>query len=232
MKALLKPYVPAWAFRVRAYLQSDQLSRSAWIGRTTTESDQHLTLYWNSDRKPNRLQLIDILSRHVDGSVLEYGSHVGVNFKVLRDRFPDATFYAVEPNKEAFGFMREKLPFVQGLNAEDEGFIATTSFPPHPVSVSFTSGVFNCMAPSRAKSVLEKLSRISNTIVLGEGIDHADGWRSRWIKGTNCYHHPYSRWLRARGFSNIEAISALDPGPNYSGVIIAKRALTRWRLGR
>jgi hypothetical protein len=125
LRQAIKPFVPKLVLQARDRFMARARLPSSWIGRRSTPEDQHLTVYWHSDTQPRRQRVIEILAQHLqDGdAVLEYGSHVGVNLRLLIERFPSSRLYAVEPNLEAFDFMREKLPFVQALNAEEGGFL-------------------------------------------------------------------------------------------------------------
>ena len=155
--------------------------------------------------------------------MLEYGSHVGVNLKLLRERLPLCRLYAVEPNREAFEFTQEKLPFVLALNAEDEGFLRS-EFPAEHLTVSFTCSVFFSMEPRRVRRVLKKMCQISTTVILAGGMANINGYRSRFPR--ICYLHPYSRWLRQCGFTIDRIFDAPDAVPQLDGILVARRAVS------
>jgi hypothetical protein len=225
LREAIKPFVPKLVLEARDRFVARARMRSNWIGRTSTPEDQHLTVYWRSDTQPRRQRVVEILARNIhDGdAVLEYGSHVGVNLKLLNDRFPSSRLYAVEPNREAFEFMREKLPFIQALNEEDGGFLRS-EFPAEYIAVSFTCSVFFSMEPRRVRRVLRKMCQISTTVILAEGMANINGYRSRFPQ--ICYLHPYSRWLRQCGFTIDGIFDTPDAVPQLDGILVARRAVS------
>lgn len=236
MKQLFKRILPGWAKDImrpvlKRYWHRHKM-RNSWISRKDTLEDNHLATYWNASGQPNRILLIEILSDclHSDPSsiskgVLEYGSHVGLNLKLLNEKLqnPKIHYYAVEPNLDAFQFLKSKLTFVNALNAEDEGF-CRSDFPMSNVRLSFVNSVFFCMSSSRAKAVLTKLSKISEIIVIGDAMENLDGSKSKFRSDPACHQHPYKNWLFELGFKNITHVPVPDPRPQLNGYIIAKRS--------
>ncbi len=155
-----------------------------------------MEIYWNSRDSANRCKLIELLQREILNSnnnqlrILEYGSHVGINLDIINSAQPDnsITFYAIEPNLEAIGFMKEKLPYVKCLHADDVGFAKNDTFPTDKVEISFVNSVFYCMSPKRVKSLLFKLSKISEVIVLGEGMMNLYGEVSRFMTSPHAFN--------------------------------------------
>ena len=82
------------------------LIRRAWFKRRVNDSDDHLNMYWDSGNSATRLQLVRIIEELVRSfneekiSVFEYGSHVGVNLKLIQQACPATAFSmtALEPN--------------------------------------------------------------------------------------------------------------------------------------
>jgi hypothetical protein len=232
LAAMIRSLVPRWLKNYRRKINHQAALRRSWLTRQTSATDDHLDIYWNSGDQVNRKLLIgilvDLLKTELEQTptgVLEYGSHVGINLKLLHDALGDQAikYYAVEPNREAFTFMRSKLNFVDALNGEDEGFLDAKGFPSEPVGVSFVNSVFYCVAPRRAKAVLSKLCARSNTIVIGDGMDNVEGKQSEFAAEPPCYQHPYKKWLRQFGFNYHRLIDAPDPRPQLNGFLIARR---------
>jgi len=78
------------------------------------------------------------------------------------------------------------------------------------------------MKPKRVKSVLNKLTKISDIIVIGESLENLDGIESRLINNPECYEHPYRTWLTEMAFEITAIIKAPDPKPQLNGYIIAQ----------
>jgi len=238
LKSLFKATVPS-VFRnaLRRWLAPYRL-RQSWLSRKTTKDDDHLTLYWNAEHQPNRKQLIFLLVEEIKRmlevcttsiSVLEYGSHVGLNLKLLNDVLPlnpQTAYFAVEPNAEAVAFLIMKLPFVQVLRGEDEVFCRQTDFPPEGRYLSFVNSVFYAMEARRAKAALARICSFSDVVVLGESIVNVDGSESRMRNHPECFEHPYRRWLDALGFEIVSLEQAPDPRPQLNGFIVARRRET------
>ena len=169
---------------------------------------------------------MDAIAPVAEASVLEYGSHVGVNFRVLRDLYPDKMMrcFAVEPNDKAYTFMMDKLPFIEGLKGEDTTFIAAPDYPPCPVTVSFTSGVLVVMEATPAHVVLAKLAAISTVVILGEQLDNLESRKSDYNLAPAYHKHPYRMWLRDLGFEITQVVPAPNPQPQFTGFVVAKRA--------
>ena len=158
--------------------------RRMWLKRSSTEQHDLTKIYWGDTENPNRHLLVELAKSVLHGasnpSILEFGSHVGINLHMLHSRLevdPGQTekvqWFAVEPNVEAFNFMLDKMPYVRGLNTDDIGFVEAQEYPCRPptrITLSIVNGVFAHMDPFRTKVVIEKLSRISQVIILGEGL--------------------------------------------------------------
>ena len=198
----------------------DHKFRKSWANRKSNDSDKHLELYWNSRNTPNREKLIQILIDQVNSldrmnviSILEYGSHVGINLDILNGLIKyEKRFFAVELNYEAIEFMRARLPFIECLHSDNVGFVNNHTFPGNIIDISFVNSVFYCMPAKSVFSVLSKLAMISNIIVLGEGMENADGDKgSYFLLDPPCYQHPYNKWLSQLGFTMILSVNAPDP---------------------
>ncbi len=233
MKKFLKNLIPY--FILSCYLVYKL--RNGWFNRKKTDQDNHLEIYWNSRNSPNRQRLIELLSHeifqfiqphqnHIE--ILEYGSHVGINLDIIKSAHPNnsITFYAVEPNLEAINFMKDKLPFIQCLHADDLAFMKNKSFPKNNVQISFVNSVFYCMSPKRVKSVLVKLSKVSEVIILGEGMANLDGDDSQFMIDPPCFHHPYRKWLNELNFFEIWQEEAPDPRPQLNKFIAFRRKVS------
>jgi hypothetical protein len=232
MRKILRSYVPQWVKNYRLQIWHKSALRRSWLNRSTTPADDHLSVYWNSSEQPNRQRLIEVLVQCLPPnsvkparSVLEYGSHVGINLKLLHDRLQDddLKYFAIEPNREAFEFLKTKLDFVEALNVEDKGFVDASNFPGMPVDLSFINSVFYCVAPNRAKAVLRKLVNCSQLVVIGDAMDNLEGNRSIFSVDPPCYQHPYRKWLRKFGFDRCDVIPVPDPRPQLNGFVIATR---------
>ena len=97
------------------------LIRRAWFKRRANDSDDHLNMYWDSGNSATRQQLVlliqDIVASFDEEAIrmFEYGSHVGVNLKLIKEACPTTAFImtALEPNLEACIFLKTKLPDVE-----------------------------------------------------------------------------------------------------------------------
>ena len=95
--------------------------------RKSQEDDDQISIYWNADKQPNRLKLIDILIQEFKylgevakavPNILEYGSHVGLNLRMLNEvllPYSKESYFAVEPNAEAVNFLRQKIAICTGF---------------------------------------------------------------------------------------------------------------------
>ncbi len=147
--SILKKIVPEAIKKPLRRLFAPYLLRRSWMVRKSQEGDNQISIYWNADKQPNRLKLIDILIQEfeylseaakVSPNILEYGSHVGLNLKMLNEALPPdskKSYFAVEPNAEAVNFLRQKLPYVQVLLAEDSIFCGQHGFPPQGRYLTF-----------------------------------------------------------------------------------------------
>lgn len=212
-----------------ARLVSPTIQRRTWTKRRTTDVDDHLKLYWEDVDNPRRQALLVLLeaalrSEPAPHSVLEFGSHVGVNLRLLAERVGGSELqcYAVEPNPEAVGFLEQHLPRVETLRADHRGFLNAASFPGQPVTVSFANGVLYSMSPSAARRVVRKMLSISSTVVIGDNLDHVRGRTSAFVKSSSSFAHPFETWFRSAGVGDI-AIVPLEGGDYaLSGFVIAR----------
>lgn len=199
-------------------------SRRGWLTRQD-KVDGHVSVYWNSLGHPNRLRLIDTIARYVEhetADILEVGCHAGMNFRLLADRFPERAirYHGVEPNHDAAQFLRENLPFVRLLEAEDRQFVEGR-FVDH-AQISFVNVVLYAIHGARARKIVDKLCKISDVVIIGEQLaNHGD--RSTFQQDPEMYVHPYASWIRAAGFHQIEIVPAPEPSPQLSGFLVARR---------
>lgn len=218
---------------LRRFLAPSRLRRS-WLTRTSHEGDDHLAIYWNAETQPNRLKLIQTLvdecehlrSANIQPAILEYGSHVGLNLRMLNNVLQSdqvAAYFAIEPNAEAVNFLRQKLPFVHVLEGEDEAFCRQTDFPPNGNYLTFINSVFYAMEPRRVRAALTRICSFSNSVVLGESIENIDGMHYRMRDHPECFEHPYRLWLDELGFEIVSLETAPDPRPQLNGFVVARR---------
>lgn len=225
---LMSPY------KVHAFIM-----RNAWLNRAITNENNHIDTYWESSGSSQRKKLISLIIDELSGcgdknaSVLEYGSHVGVNIKLIKEKIGDeknVTFFAVEPNDEAYTSMQEKLPFVIGLNGEDEEFLKTELFPGCDINLSFVNAVFYSMDGVRVQGVCSKLASLSDVIIIGDEIFNYAGEKTIIHSGEDylgnkytTFAHPFKKILNDLGFSNISVIAEHEPKLAITGYIIAKK---------
>ena len=200
--------------------------RTMWLTRQSTAEDPMNEKYWRDTSSPGRLMLCDLILKNLPpgkASVLDYGCHVGTSFRVLLEKRPNLKCYGLDPNHDAVSFMKEKLPQVVALEAEDEGFVAATNFPDQHVDVSFSCGVLYGLEPHRVRAVLKKLCAVSNVFVLGDELNRMyekTTEESPW----HTYFHPYRYWLRQNGFVVTDVIPAPSQGHRaLNGFLVAKR---------
>jgi trans-aconitate methyltransferase len=197
-------------------------SRRGWLTRQD-KVDGHVAVYWSSLEHPNRRQLIDTIARYVGEppfDILEFGCHAGMNFRLLADRFPALRYHGVEPNHDAARFLREKLPFVRLLEAEDREFV-DGRFVEH-AHISFVNVVLYAIQGKRARRIVDKLCKISDVLIIGEQLANR-GDRTTFQQGPEMYVHPYASWIRAAGFHEIEVVPAPEPSAQLSGFLVARR---------
>jgi hypothetical protein len=223
LKSLLKEIIPSRLLG----LHYQFLLRKRWISRRPTADDDHLTLYWNS-RTKGREALVNIVLGLMqnDGAILEYGSHVGTNLSMLQEARPDNKWgwYAVEPNAYAAEFLKQKLPFVNVLTAEDDGFCRNSHFPEGDVTISIVNSVFYCMNAKRVEAVLRKLGSKSKYIIIGDGLDNVDGSESSFNNDPPHFLHPYRKMLAEVGFKIVQQVPSPEPKPQLNGYIVAEKA--------
>lgn len=235
-KSWIRWLIPSKVRRIIRLLLAPYRLRHSWLTRKTTTEDDHLSMYWNADQQPNRKQLISLLKKEaelvlsVKGiplSILEYGSHVGLNLRLIRealDESQEALLFAVEPNCEAVDFLKVKMPHVNVFLGEDSTFCDAVDFPPQGEYLSFINSVFYSMTPKRVERVLEKLSRFSSTIIIGESIANIDGYSARLHENPECFEHPFRKLLNQFGFEIVAQYDAVDPKPQMNGYLIARKA--------
>lgn len=158
-------------------------------------------------------------------SMLDFGSHVGTNFRMLGELVPDdhIRYWAVEPNAEAIEFLNQKLPQVETLVASHRGYLAAKDFPPAPVTLSIASGVLSLLAPGDARRVVGKMMATSSVVVLGDNIDNPLGPKSDFLAATSTFVHPFEMWLREGGFTDITVTPGVDPHYAVTGYIVARK---------
>lgn len=79
------------------------------------------------------------------------------------------------------------------------------------------------MSSKRVKSVLLKLSRISEVIVLGEGMANLEDEYSKFIINPPCFQHPYKKWLNDLNFIESWSEEAPDPRPQCNKFIVFRK---------
>ncbi|MET4371581.1 hypothetical protein ABIA99_004280 [Bradyrhizobium sp. LB12.1] len=214
---------PRLAFR---QLFGDLWMRRHWLTRTSSNATDYLSDYWNSADHPIRQAVIEIVATELKrgGSLLEYGSHVGINIHMLKDREPyrESAMFAVEPNREAVDFMAANLPEIEILQAEDTKFVAS-DFPGRPIDVSLINCTFCAMSQKRTERVLDKLCRISNSIVIGDNLDNIHGPKSEYKVDPVHYRHPFKTMLQNRGFDVVAVTPSPEPRPHLNGFMVARK---------
>lgn len=204
-----------------------QRMRRYWISRNGKQGREYLDMYWNGTDNKNRQALIELVVDHVptDGSVLEFGSHVGVNLRMIKERraADNIQLIAVEPSPEIFSYLVKKMPYALAMQADDEAFIAS-NFPNHPTDVSLVNGVFCVMSGKRVQSVIQKLARISDVMIIGDNIDNLDGASSILHSSPACFSHPLRTMLMQAGMEKIELRSVPFPDQHINGYIIATKS--------
>jgi SAM-dependent methyltransferase len=211
------------------------IQRRTWTNRVSSEGDDHLSLYWNSVDNPRRRELIKIIAAELRGapkpaSVLEFGSHVGVNLKLLAETLglEEAKYFAIEPNFEAVEFLRSKLPAVRVLRGDHRSFLRARNFPGSDVTLSFANAVFYALSPRAARRVLRKLLATSGIVVIGDNLDNSRGAKSQFREDHGSFAHPFETWMAAAGVSVVRVIPVDSTDYALSGFLIAttKRAPT------
>ena len=137
------------------------LIRRAWFKRRANDSDDHLNLYWDSGNSATRQQLVLIIqdlvhtSNEETISMFEYGSHVGVNLKLVKQACPTTAFNmtALEPNLEACIFLKTKLPDVEVIQGGESVFIRKSDDVQFKFHLSLVDSVFYSMSGSKTKRV-------------------------------------------------------------------------------
>lgn len=223
-KSLLVTVVPA-------KIIAPVIARRTWTTRHANDVDDHLSMYWETVDSEHRRPLIDLLTKEIAGhpgspSVLEFGSHVGVNFHALELALAGRTMslYAVEPNHEAVRFMRDRLPHVNVLRADHRGFLAARAFPDRALTVSFANAVFYSMSARSTRRVLRKMMSRSSAVIIGDNIANSEGASSIFRSDNGSFAHPFATWLREGGFGDVVEHPANGSGDYaLSGYLVARR---------
>lgn len=206
-------------------------ARKSWYGRKNSSSDDHVDMYWKTINHPNRQFLIKLILEALSGKksdlcVLEYGSHVGANIKLLNDTgiISDRVgFYCVEPNVDAVNSLKENLPFVKVLLGGDEEFLSS-NFPDKKMDLSFVNAVFYCVDEKRSKRILQKLASISDVIIIGDELENLEGERTvQQFEEPFSLRHPYKTWLKEYGFQNFAYYESPVPKVALNGFLVASK---------
>lgn len=236
IKKILKKLVnPGYILRYKNFMNRrsfPQRARKSWLSRKNTINDNHVEVYWATLNHPNRIFLADLIKEkvipfiHSKISILEFGSHVGANIFLLDSllKNKEVDFYCVEPNVDAVTSLKQRMPHVQILQAEDSEFLKN-NFPGTKMTLSFVNAVFYCIDQKRAKNILKKITKISEIIIIGDELDNCDGKVT--IQNADPYSllHPYKNWLTEFGFHHFEVIPAPVPKTALNGFLVAyKRA--------
>ncbi len=215
-------------------------NRRFWMQRIVSEKDNHLQLYWDDEKNLNRKKLVELVVdavKHLDPvqqiSIFEYGSHVGINIRLIKAQIPtglNVKFFAVEPNKEAFNFMQEHLPFVKSLNGEDEVFSKAKDFPGQKIQISIVMVVFYSMEGKRVVKVLKKLAEISQYIIICDCLAYFNKKKAKFIEifdkentKQGLFAHPFKKILGNLGFNEIKIYKVPILHPASTGFLVAKK---------
>lgn len=185
--------------------------------------------YWRDRDAPYRKDVIKAVTHCLKGrdrsSVLEVGSHVGVNLDMIAKAMPDTlfTFYAFDPKLEYVAYMRERMPGVEARAYSDADFLADDTLPPGEVDLSLVAGVLYYLPPKRARAVIAKMARVSRYVVVNENLTAQVETRSRFYAPAY-YWHPYRRWLVEEGMTIEHCwLSEMDHHAR-NGILIASSA--------
>jgi SAM-dependent methyltransferase len=211
-----------------ARLIAPTIQRRTWTNRVTAPGDDHLNLYWSSTDSPRRQELIRLIVAQLRGRsapirILEFGSHVGVNLRLLAESagLEHAQYFAVEPNFEAVEFLRSKLPDVRSLRGDHRDFLHAADFPSSPISLSFANAVLYALGPRAARRVVRKMLATSEIVIIGDNLDNLRGSKSRFRMDHRSFVHPFETWIRAAGLTEIRHIVVDEPDYALSGFLIA-----------
>ena len=215
---------------IPARLLAPIIQRRTWTSRVTSDDDDHLSLYWNSVDNPRRRALIEVVASQLKDrphptSILEFGSHVGVNLRLLSEipGLEYADYFALEPNFEAVDFLRSKLPAVRVLRADHRGFLRSRDFPNAPVTLSFANAVLYALSPRAAHRVVRKMLATSSIVVIGENLENSTGVKSTFAGAHTSFAHPFETWIRAEGVTDISVVPLDEADYALSGFMIAIR---------
>jgi SAM-dependent methyltransferase len=204
------------------------IQRRMWTQRVVTTDDDHIALYWNSTDFPRRRELIQLLATELAGRpmplrILEFGSHVGVNLKLLAELpgLGEADYFAVEPNFEAVAFLKSKLPDVRTLRGDHRDFLRARDFPGVPLTLAFANAVLYSMAPRAAHRVVRKMLTTSAIVVIGDKLDNSRGSKSKFREDHNSFMHPYETWMNASGVTDIRRVDVELADYALSGFLVA-----------
>lgn len=206
-------------------------SRKSWYERKNSSNDDHVDMYWKTINHPNRHFLIKLIlestnAKRDDLHILEYGSHVGANIKLLNDTGDlnnRVTYYCIEPNVDAVNSLKENLPFVKVLLGGDEEFL-NSSYPDKILDLSFVNAVFYCVDEKRSKRILQKLSLISNVIIIGDEMENLDGEKTvQQFESPFSLRHPYKTWLKEFGFNKFSFFESPVPKVALNGFLVASK---------
>lgn len=207
------------------------LIRRAWFKRRANDSDDHLNLYWDSGNSATRQQLVLIIQDLVQIfneetiSMFEYGSHVGVNLKLIKQACPTTAFNmtSLESNLEACIFLKTKLPDVEVIQGGESVFIRKSDDVQFKFHLSLVNSVFYSMSGSKTKRVIRRLCEISDLIVVGDSMINLNGDKLIFNSEPVFFSHPYRKLFNNFGFEITETISAVDSQPQLDGFIVARK---------
>jgi hypothetical protein len=210
------------------------LIRRAWFKRRATDSDDHLNMYWDSGNSATRQQLVlliqDIVASFDEEAIrmFEYGSHVGVNLKLIKEACPTTAFImtALEPNLEACIFLKTKLPDVEVIQGGESVFLRKSDDVRFKFHLSLVNSVFYSMSGSKTRRVIRRLCENSDYIVVGDSMINSNGNKLKFNSEPVFFSHPYRKLFNDFGFEITETISAVDPQPQLDGFIVARRKST------
>jgi len=207
------------------------LIRRAWFKRRVNDCDNHLNLYWDSDNSVTRQQLVSIVQNLVNSfnektiRIVEYGSHVGVNLKLIQQACPTTDFKmtAFEPNLEACNFMKSKLPEVEVIQGGESVFLKASGDYKSKVHLTLVNSVFYSMSGPKTKKVIQRACDISEIVVVGDSMINLDGYKSLFNVEPVFFSHPYRKFFNECGFEISGPTLAIASQPQLDGFIVAKK---------
>ena len=163
----LEAYFAVRPLRLKELMVGTKAWEDYW-GRRKRGNDWHnkghdwIEGYWQSINHPHRQLLVEAVVKFKPKSILEVGCACGPNLYLLAKRFPEATIWGIDINRQAIDYGQERFCKAGMKNVwlcigrADNLLFAENSF-----DVVFTDATLIYVGPDKIKGVLERMLDIA-----------------------------------------------------------------------